>query len=137
MKIAFASTVEQREEIECLLDTLRTFILPRFFTAEELSSYTDMGLLQFSEHTNLYNDTLKEAYQLMTSLHIISQVINQVNVSSKEELHKLNALFERNASIVNEFGLFFPFKIEQFYSKEDSAQGILPLLSLPMNQILA
>lgn len=112
LKIVFSSTEEQNREIETALFHLRSTILPSYITSQDLDKYDEMGLLQFSIYENKYNGTLKEAYQLMTALQVIATIIE--HVSQSLDYSQYEELFKRNAQIINNFGLFFPFTLQCF-----------------------
>ncbi|MEH6941478.1 DUF5365 family protein [Bacillus sp. JJ722] len=112
MKIVFSSTEEQEREIETALFHLRSTILPSYITSQDLNKYDEMGLLQFSIYENNYHGTLKEAYQLMTALQVITTIIE--HVSKSLDYSQYDELFKRNAQIINHFGLLFPFTLQCF-----------------------
>ncbi|MGM9923162.1 MAG: DUF5365 family protein [Bacillus sp. (in: firmicutes)] len=114
MKIVFSSTDEQEQEIEKALHNLRSVVLPRYIPNRDLEQYNAIGLLQFSTHGGKYNGTLKEAYQLMTSLHTITSIIAYINSAVEEEKSQYELLFMRNVEILNDLGLLFPFTFNCF-----------------------
>ncbi|MGN1400458.1 MAG: DUF5365 family protein [Bacillus sp. (in: firmicutes)] len=110
----YASTVEQDEEIEQLLNELRFRILPAFIDGEKMKEYEDAGVLQFQEHQKMYNGTMGEAFQLMAALQLITSLIMGANEIQVEEMSKYQRLFTRNKKILEYFGLFFPFDLHFF-----------------------
>ena len=111
MKIVLGSTKEQDKTIDQLLIKLRYSILPLYVSEEELSAYDSMGLLQFNSQRNLYNGTLKEAFQVMTALQTVISIIEKV-----DEHPKYEEKFNINTGLLNYYGLFFPFNFHSFKS---------------------
>ena len=119
LKIAFASTDEQEEEINQLIMNLRSTVLSQDISREELERYDEMGLLQFAPHRNLYNGTLREAYQLMTALQIVTDIIDVFVNSGGDLEEKYYQMFTRNVEKINYYGLFFPFDLQFFHSDRE------------------
>ena len=118
MKIVLGSTKEQEARIDQLLVYLRYSILPLYVTEEELASYDSMGLLQFDNKRNLYNGTLKEAFQVMTALQTVISIIENEKKFEADAYETYEHLFNFNAELLNYFGLFFPFHLQYFKSIE-------------------
>ena len=118
MKIVLGSTKEQEARIDQLLVYLRYSILPLYVTEEELASYDSMGLLQFDNQRNLYNGTLKEAFQVMTALQTVISIIENEKKFEADAYETYEHLFNFNAELLNYFGLFFPFHLQYFKSIE-------------------
>lgn len=118
MKIVLGSTKEQEARIDQLLVYLRYSILPLYVTEEELASYDSMGLLQFDNKRNLYNGTLKEAFQVMTALQTVISIIENEKKFEADAYETYEHLFNFNAELLNYFGLFFPFHLHYFKSIE-------------------
>lgn len=118
MKIVLGSTKEQEARIDQLLVYLRYSILPLYVTEEELASYDSMGLLQFDNQRNLYNGTLKEAFQVMTALQTVISIIENEKKFEADAYETYEHLFNFNAELLNYFGLFFPFHLHYFKSIE-------------------
>lgn len=135
MKIVFAATTEQEEVIEQLISNLRSNILPMCVSEMDLKTYTEMGLLQFSRHSHLYNGTLREAYQVMTALQTIIFIIEAVNDDPEVAIIQYLDLYMNNVSIITNFGLFFPFQLCSFQKKGISKEFI-PLYSQSINQLI-
>ena len=116
MKIVYGSTTEQEKTIDQLLVNLRYSILPLYVSEEKLSAYDSMGLLQFNSQRNLYNGTLKEAFQVMTALHTVISIIENKKEFKYEEYLKYEKKFNCNMDLLNYYGLFFPFTLHSFKS---------------------
>ncbi len=116
LKIVFGSTIEQDKAIVQLLVNLRYSILPLYVSEEELSAYDSMGLLQFNKQRNLYNGTLKEAFQVMTALQTVISIMENEKKFEAEEYSNYEDRFKVNSELLNYFGLFFPFNLHSFKS---------------------
>lgn len=119
LKIAFASTDEQDEEINQLILNLRSNVLVQYISREELEIYDDLGLLQFASNRNLYNGTLREAFQLMTALQVVTDIIDRVANTTLVLEEKYNQIFALNVEKINYYGLFFPFNLQFFHSDKE------------------
>lgn len=116
MKIVLGSTKEQETTIDQLIVYLRYSILPLYTTEEELASYDSMGLLQFDNQRNLYNGTLKEAFQVITALQTVISFIENKKSFDADAYITYEDKFNHNAELLNYFGLFFPFHPHYFKS---------------------
>jgi len=121
MKIVLGSTKEQDKTIDQLLIKLRYSILPLYVSEEELSAYDSMGLLQFNSQRNLYNGTLKEAFQVMTALQTVISIIENEKKFDAEEYIKYEDKFNYNTELLNNYGLFFPFNLHYFKSTKSQS----------------
>ena len=117
----FASTNEQEEEINQLIMNLRSNVLSQYMPKEELEIYDEMGLLQFAPNSNLYNGTLREAYQLMTALQIVTDIIDVLVNAGGDVEEKYYRIFARNVEKISYYGLFFPFDLQFFHSDIESS----------------
>ncbi|WP_433748472.1 DUF5365 family protein [Falsibacillus pallidus] len=117
MKVLFASTQEQEEKICELLDTFYSQIFPQYFSDEEIVKFHELKILHTTTRHFEYFGTLKEAFQVISSLQTIISILD---VHQKEKLNSFYVnLFTTNVNILQEFGLFFPFTLEQFYPNVD------------------
>lgn len=135
MKIVFASTQEQEEEIVSLIFKLHSAILPTYISEQELKTYKEMGLLKFTKHGNLYNGTLKQAYHVMVALQTIIYVIEHVNECDETEYNKMEQLFDKNTSVLHYYGLFFPISLDSF-KRDTNDKEHLFFISQPMNELI-
>ena len=120
VKVLFASTHEQEEKISELLDTFYSQIFPQYFSDEEIVKFHELKILHTTTRHFEYFGTLKEAFQVISSLQTIISILD---VHQKEKLNQYYVnIFDQNVKILQKFGLFFPFSLEQFYSDLDMKQ---------------
>ncbi|WP_442599000.1 YhcU family protein [Neobacillus sp. D3-1R] len=131
MKVVFASTPEQEEKIKELIEQFYTDVFPLYFSDEEIKEFKRLQVLHTSEETFHDLGTLKDAYQVITSLQTLCHILEGNHLNSKYDL-----LFDKNAETLNEFGLSFPFRFENFaFSKNIKAEN-LSMYSRPDNEML-
>ncbi|MEH7501791.1 YhcU family protein [Neobacillus drentensis] len=127
MKIVFASTPSQEEEINELVRYIYSNIFPIYFTDEEICQFEQLKVLHTSEDFN----TLKDAFQVMTS---IQTLISILEASQLDEQYSL--LFNKNVETLQEFGLLFPFKYEHFEPAKSFKTNMLSIYSNADNELL-
>ncbi|WP_033829613.1 YhcU family protein [Bacillus andreraoultii] len=114
MKIVYASTSEQEKKINSLVEYFYSTILPKYFSDKDINQFIQMNLLNVSGSNEL-SGTLKEAYQIISSLETICFLIE--SKSLRED--KYQEMFDKNVHILNHLGLSFPFSYEQFLSEKN------------------
>ncbi|WP_456271997.1 DUF5365 family protein [Bacillus sp. AK031] len=130
MKILLASTEEQEDTIQELIKYIYCTIFPRYFTDDEIEEFENLEVLHTdTEHTN-YNGTLKEAFQVISSLQTLISLIEADTTESDYE-----EMYEHNLCILKSFNLFFPFELDHFRKSFD-CQDKLSLYARPANQLL-
>lgn len=109
MKIEYAAIEEQEKFIEELGEKIYRDIFPKYFLEKDIQSFKNQGVLSFMEHA--YQGTLKESFTIMTSLQTIHTVLTKTNLqdSVRDEV-----LFDKNCTILNHYGLHFPFVFSDF-----------------------
>lgn len=127
MKIVFASTPSQAEEINGLVRYIYSNIFPRYFTDEEICQFEQLKVLHPSEEF----DTLKDAFQVMTS---IQTLISILEFSQFDEQYSI--IFNKNVKSLQEFGLFFPFEYEHFTEGKITKTTMLSIYSNADNELL-
>lgn len=115
MKVVYAATPEQETHIEELVEYIYGEIFPRYFTDEEIVKLEKLNVLVHNDDN--YNGTLKEAFQLISSLQALIAVVE--TVKDEEILLSHREIFEKNVKTLDEFGYSFPFNIEQFRAQKD------------------
>ena len=107
VKIVFASTPSQEEEINGLVRYIYSNVFPLYFTDEEIREFEQMKVLK----KNQYDDysTLKDAFQVMASMQTVIAILES---GSPDEQYA--DIFNKNVCNLQEYGLFFPFALEQF-----------------------
>ena len=115
MKIVFSSTVEQEQEIENLISKFYYSVFPKFFSEDEIQHFQEIGVLRANKNDFSYNGTLRAAFQVITCLQVMISVLEKKveNHSSSFQL-RLKQTFEQNNTLLNQYGIFFPFNYEHF-----------------------
>lgn len=131
MKVVYASTPEQEEKILELIQHFYTEVFPRYFTDEEIRLFERLNVLHTSDRSFEYFSTLKDAYQVITSLQTLSHILEGSHFDSNYEI-----LFNKNADTLNDFGLSFPFRFENFSDSKNLKAESLSIYTRADNQIL-
>ena len=112
MKVVFASTQEQEEKIHELADFMYSSIFPNYYDDDEIAKFKKLKVLHTSKRHFEYFSTLKEAYQVITSLQTIISILEY---KLKHPLDKTyEDIFNHNVAILSEYNVFFPFYYYQF-----------------------
>jgi hypothetical protein len=130
VKVVIASTHEQEEKIQELINYMYFTIFPDYFTDEEIHQFEDLQVLHTTTRHFEYFGTLKEAFQVISSLQTIISIIEN---SSNELVYE--EMFYNNTQILQDFGLFFPFSYEQFLEGENCKHN-LSMYSKAANELL-
>ena len=131
MKIVFASTPSQEQEICELVRYIYSNIFPLYFTDEEIFQFEQLKVLHTAgKHVEDFS-TLKDAFQVMTS---IQTIISILEASPLDEQYA--ALFDKNVANLQDFGLFFPFEFEQFFEAKSLKNTILSIYTKADNELL-
>ncbi|MCU9612562.1 YhcU family protein [Caldibacillus lycopersici] len=115
MKIVYASTPEQESKIKHLVEYFYSTIFPKYFSDDEIHSFIEWNFLNVSNQNQL-SGTLKESYQIISSLEIL---ISLIESNHMENRHHYQQMFEKNAEILNEVDMTFPFTYDQFMGDKD------------------
>ncbi|MCM3216200.1 DUF5365 family protein [Niallia taxi] len=115
MKVAYASTPAQEEQINELIQTFYTSIFPDFFSDDEINKFSNLNVLRLTQEQSYMLSTLKNSYQVIAALQTIISI-----VENSDESDEYDHLFERNVEILDEFELFFPFRLDNFSKKDKS-----------------
>ncbi|MCM2533795.1 YhcU family protein [Neobacillus pocheonensis] len=131
MKIVFASTPSQEEEINGLVRYIYSIVFPLYFTDDEISEFEDLKVLDTSvQHFEDFS-TLKDAFQVMASMQTI------ISILESAVLHDhYSSLFEKNVSNLQEFGLFFPFDFDQFVEAKNMKNSMFSVYTKAANELL-
>lgn len=131
MKIVFASTPSQEEEINGLVRYIYSIVFPLYFTDDEISEFEDLKVLHTSvQHFEDFS-TLKDAFQVMASMQTI------ISILESAVLHDhYSSLFEKNVSNLQEFGLFFPFDFDQFVEAKNMKNSMFSVYTKAANELL-
>jgi hypothetical protein len=131
VKVVYASTPEQVEKIQELIQIFYTDVFPLYFTDEEIIEFEQLNVLQLSESSFDYFGTLKDAYQVITSLQTLCHILEGSHFN-----HHYEPLFYKNVETLNEFGLSFPFRFENFSISKHLKAENLSVYSRADNQML-
>jgi Family of unknown function (DUF5365) len=115
MKMVYAATKEQEEYMNYLVNYFYTNIFPYYFDDEQINKFENSKILSLPREYVTYNGTMKEAFQIISSLQSLITVIEYVGESG--DCKRYRDLFERNVKLLRRYGITFPFTIEQFMSK--------------------
>ncbi|MDF1510211.1 YhcU family protein [Robertmurraya sp. DFI.2.37] len=118
MKVVFASTPDQEEKIKELIRTFYQNVFPLYYSDKEIEKFEALKVLHTSTRHFEYFGTLKEAYQVITSLQTLISILESTTLLVK---HK--SMFQRNVAILKEYGLFFPFDFEQFLEADQAKEN--------------
>ncbi len=131
MKVVFASTESQEEKIRELIDHFYSGIFPNYFTDREIQKYEKLKVLNTTRSHFEQIGTLKDAYQVIASLQTLSAILEIETLDGQYA-----ETFYKNVSILEEYGLYFPFEYEQFETSKMIKEHELSIYSKPANQML-
>ncbi|MFL6562082.1 MAG: YhcU family protein [Bacillus sp. (in: firmicutes)] len=127
MKIVFASTPSQEEEINGLVRYIYSNIFPLYFSDEEICQFEQLKVLHTSEDFN----TLKDAFQVMTCIQTLISILEATQLDVQYA-----SVFNKNVETLKEFGLSFPFKYEHFEEAKTIRTSMLSIYSKADNELL-
>ncbi len=127
MKIVFASTPGQEEEICELVGYIYSNVFPLYFTDKEINEFEHLKVLHTPDDFN----TLRDAFQVMTSLQTVISILESPTLDEQYA-----ALFNKNVSTLQEFGLFFPFEFEQFVEAKNMKNSMFSIYTKAANELL-
>jgi hypothetical protein len=131
LKIVYAATKEQEEYINCLINYIYSNIFPHYFDDEKIVEFENLGVLSLHGEHISYNGTMKEAFQIISSLQSLIAIIESLEPNYIREHHR--KLFQRNIRLLGRYGISFPFLIDQFVNRR---KEVLSIYSHPANQWL-
>ncbi|MDQ0273628.1 DUF5365 family protein [Cytobacillus purgationiresistens] len=110
MKVVFASTAEQEQQIGELVERMYSDIFPLYFSDDAIKEFEGLNVLKTTQE---YFGTLKEAYQVMSGLQTILLILEEEKLKIEHE-----TIFNRNVQILDEFKISFPFTFDHFYGDQ-------------------
>lgn len=132
LKIVFASTPGQVEKIEELVQYFYSNVLPLYFTDEDIMEFEKYKVLRTTKEQFENFDTLGDAFRVITSLQTIISILESRNLSER-----YSPLFHKNAKILSEFGIYFPFQFKQFHQELPEQQvDYISMYSKAANSLL-
>ncbi|MFJ7930954.1 DUF5365 family protein [Peribacillus sp. NPDC096448] len=134
MKTVFSSTEEQEQEIASLVSRFYESVFPKYFTESEILHFRKIGVLEPNQSPVTYLATLRDAFQVMTCLQVLMSILdNKKRVMEP----KSEELFQHNITLLNEYGIFFPFYYDHFSSINHEANNDMQMLDIQVaNQYL-
>lgn len=131
VKVVFASTPEQEQKIQELVQIIYSKVFPLYFPDEEIKELERLQVLHTTTRHTEYFGTLREAYQVIASLQTIIAILELPHLEAKYE-----GLFEKNVYTLQEFGLTFPFSFSQFCKEKIIRDDVLSIYTKAANEIL-
>jgi hypothetical protein len=130
VKIVFASTSNQEEEIKERVKYIYSNIFPHYFSDEEISQFEWLKVLHTSDKIFEHFSTLKDAFQVMASIQAL------ISILESSPLDKQYApLFNKNVENLQDFELFFPFEFAQFEEAKGMENAILSIYKKADNEL--
>lgn len=109
VRIVNALTDGQESVIQELSSELFQNVFPLYFPELEIQRFKKRGVL--SLQNQLYQGTLKEAFQIMACLQTVHSMLSKRHrVYDAKEW----ALFNKNCALLNDCGMNFPFTYDDF-----------------------
>jgi hypothetical protein len=131
VKIVFASTPGQEEEISELVQYIYSNVFPLYFADEEIKEFERLGILNtYYDHIQDFS-TLKDAFQVMASLQTIISVLEMPTLDLE-----YSSLFNKNVENLEKFGLSFPFQYEQFIDAKNMKKCFFSVYTKAANEML-
>ena len=130
MKIVFASTPGQEQEINELIHYFYSKVLPKYFTDKEIEGFFRKGVLHKNEAADSFG-TLRDAFYVMASLQTLIFILEAPNPSDHHR-----ALFSKHAHTLRDYGLYFPFDFETFIFCLKDGNPIFSMYTPAANQLL-
>ncbi|MCQ6273367.1 YhcU family protein [Bacillus sp. V3B] len=131
MKVVFASTPCQAEEIKELINQLYSNVFPMYFTDDEIHECEKQKVLFLSASHFEQLGTLKEAYKVIASLQTIISILESENLEDQ-----YMETFYKNSSILNDYGLNFPFEYHHFSESKETKSSGLSIYTKAANELL-
>lgn len=131
MKIVFASTPSQEEEIIGLVRYIYSKVFPLYFTDKEINEFQQLNVLNPSVRNFEDFSTLSDAFHVMTSLQTLISILES---SSFDDNY--SKLFNENAENLQGFGLYFPFEYEQFAEAKSFKTEMFSAYTKAANELL-
>lgn len=134
VKVLFAATEEQEEKIIELIDYLYTNIFPQYYEDEDIEEFKEMGVLYTSKNHFEYFGTLKDAFQVISSLQTIIAILEERSFKKLDKHYK--ELFNQNVAILEKYELSFPFYYQQFDESDKSSEMSFSIYKKAANDML-
>ncbi|ASS93843.1 DUF5365 family protein [Peribacillus simplex] len=138
MKTVFSSTEEQEQEIASLVSRFYESVFPKYFTESEILHFREIGVLEPNQSSFTYLATLRDAFQVMTCLQVLMSILDKQKEEDSILMEsKSEELFQHNITLLNEYGIFFPFYYDHFSSINHEESNDMQMLDIQVaNQYL-
>ncbi|AOH53668.1 hypothetical protein ABE28_004840 [Peribacillus muralis] len=138
MKTVFSSTEEQEQEIARLVSRFYETVFPKYFPESEILHFRKIGVLEPNRSTPTYLGTLRDAYQVMTCLHVLHSILGKLQEEDSIMMDSsLAELFKHNITLLNEYGIFFPFYYDHFSRVNHEVSNDMQMMDIQVaNQYL-
>lgn len=131
MKIVFASTLSQEEEICERVRYIYSNVFPLYFTDDEICQFERLKVLYPTDKHFKEFGTLKDAFLVMASIQTLISILESSQLDDQYA-----EVFNRNATNLQEFGLFFPFEFDQFAMENNMRNAVLSIYTKADNELL-
>ncbi|WP_071396071.1 YhcU family protein [Bacillus tuaregi] len=131
MKVVFASTPDQQEKIMELIRQLYSDVFPNYFSDDEIAKFERLNVLHISSSQFEQLDTLKDAFQVITSLQTLISILESERLDEQ-----YIETYYKNISILEQYGLYFPFEFQQFVDLKITENDDLSIYSKAANELL-
>jgi hypothetical protein len=132
LKIVFASTPGQEEKVEELAQYFYSEVLPIYFTDGDIREFERLEVLHTARHHYENFSTLGDAFRVITSLQTLISILESRKVSER-----YRTVFQKNADILREFGIYFPFQFQHFLDARSTKEDYISIYTKAANSILA
>jgi len=131
VKVVFASTPDQQEKIMELIRQLYSDVFPNYFSDDEIAEFERLNVLHISSSQFEQLDTLKDAFQVITSLQTLISILESESLDEQ-----YIETYYKNISILAQYGLNFPFEFQQFVDLKITGNNELSIYSKAANEWL-
>lgn len=112
MKIVMASTKEQEELINELIQHLFSHVFPLYFNEADIEKFKELHVLNLTDRNREKFGTLRDSFRVIASLQTITSILETSQLSNLEERYA--SMFEENCRILQQYGIGFPFLFSNF-----------------------
>lgn len=112
MKVLKATTNEQGEKMNELIQYIYQQIFPKHFHDSEIEHFKTLGVLETTKRCQEYTGIMRNSFQVITSLQTIIIILESLE---KGHYHyQYEEMFTKNVSTLQQFDLCFPFSLHAF-----------------------
>ncbi|MRH42470.1 hypothetical protein GH741_07205 [Aquibacillus halophilus] len=111
MKVITASTPEQHEYVQELIEDLYDEIFPCYFTSDYIQELKNFNLMKMPP--DVKELSLAEIMEVTAAIQTISTILKE-KANTEKQLNDYKHAFNRNASILSKYQIDFPFQLADF-----------------------